>query len=515
MPSETHQYSPGATRGISVRDEQLAAARLLRRVVEQWWLIALLAAVAMVTAFVASSSRPKEYEAISKVEIGTMDIASAYLSDQVRLADLDPDRMVASAVEAFDQDNVRVRAVQQLGGKVNEEFLEDNVSVVNKPDTSTLVVTGRATDPQIAKAITNAMVNGFIAQRKAVTSKKLVEGLVQVRQRYNGMTAQERASSAGQELRERLETIENLKYLVDGNATITQGASAPTAPVSPRPARDAAMGLLAGLLLGLGTALLRARLDDRIRDADELGELWDLPVVGVIPQHGTLKESGAVLPDPAAFEAIALARTNLRYLNVGGSVKTVVVTSALESEGKSTVTWNLGMAAAQAGGKVLVIEGDLRRPVISGRLGLAGTGFSEVLAGIATVGEAIQSVPIASQQGTEVGSVDVLPAGLTPPSPISLLESDVCRRTLAALRDAYDIVLIDAPPATVVADAVVMADEVDGFVVVSRLGTVRRGAYKRLREILLGARAPMLGQIVNSDAAARRYGYYGAYTRPE
>jgi Mrp family chromosome partitioning ATPase len=136
-----------------------------------------------------------------------------------------------------------------------------------------------------------------------------------------------------------------------------------------------------------------------------------------------------------------------------------------------------------------------------------------VLAGIVSLDSAITSVEVKGADGAAATTVDVLPAGLVPPSPVALLEGPATKPLLAQLRERYDIVLVDTPPATVVADAVAISDEVDGVVIVSRLGTVRRGALKRLREILTGVEAPVLGQIVNSDVAAKNYGYYSsAYT---
>lgn len=491
-----------------------AAARTARRVLEQWWLVGICAVVAGVVAFSVSASRTKEYEASSTIEVGTIDLMSIFLSQDVQIGDIDPERETASAVELFNLPNVRDRAVKGLaavGITATSREINAAVKAVVKPDTSVIKVTARNRDPRTAQAMSNAMTAAFIQQRQATAKKKLESAKRQVTEQYNALSEKDKQSQTGIILQNRLRQVGVVGALSDGNVTIVQAARLPEDPVSPRPKRDAILGLLAGLLIGGAVALLRARLDDRVRDSDELTELWDLPIVGLIPQTGTLKDSGRGLPEPAALEALSLARTNLRYLNVGGRVKTVIVTSALESEGKSTVTWNLAIAASMAASRVLVVEADLRRPRLSSRLGLGGSGLSEVLAGMATTEETISTIEVKAADGEVATTVDVLPAGLAPPSPVALLEGPVTKPLLDDLRERYDVVLIDTPPATVVADAVAIVDEVDGVVIVSRLGTVRRGALKRLRQTLTSVEAPVLGQIINSDSGVKSYGYYSSY----
>ncbi len=505
---------------------ELAAQRLFRRVLRQWWLIALCAVVAGSAAFVASSSRTKVYEASSTIEVGTVDLVSIYLSDQVQVREADPDRLKAGAIETFTLPNVRDRAAgflklptpatpdrpAQPATPATSLELRDAVRVESKPDSSVLTIIARDPSPLRAKNMSNAMVEAFIAQRRETIRNKILDAKTRITRQLANLPAAERNSVSAQALRQRLRDVGVIGATADGNVTKIQGARVPTAAVAPRPKRDAALGLIAGLLLGLAIALLRARLDDRIRDTEELTELWELPVVGIVPHASSLKEAGPRLPDPAALEALSLARTNLRYLHVGGSLNAIAVTSALESEGKSTVVWNLAIATSLAGSRVLVVEADLRRPRITSRLSLSGNGLSEILAGIATADDAIHTIDVAGADDASVATqVDVIPAGLVPPSPLALLEGDNAKQLFAELRERYDVVLVDTPPSTVVADAVALSDAVDAIVVVSRLGTVRRGAYKRLREILTGIETPVIGQIVNGDRSAGSYGYYSSY----
>lgn len=487
----------------------IAASRVARRVLRQAPLIVACALIAAVAAYVASSARTEKYEATAIIEVGSVDLISVFLSEAIQVEDADPARQAAASREIFNLPNVRDRAAESLGAGFDANEIGNAIRVEGSPDSSVLRVVATAANPVRAEQISNAMTEAFIEQRVDTARGTLVRAKRRVREQFRNLSDREKDSESGQELRQRLREVGVLGALSDGNVEIIQAARVPTAAVSPKPKRDALLGLFAGGLLGLGIALLRARLDDRITDAPELAELWDLPVVGVVPNSPALSRVGREVPDGAALEALSLARTNLRYLHVGGKVKTVLVTSALPSEGKSTIAVNLATAASMAGSRVLVIEADLRRPSIATSLGLTsrGQGLSEVLAGIATLEEALISVPLARDGGAAV-KVDVLPAGLVPPSPVALLEGDATRAMLAALRSHYDIIFIDTPPATVVADALALIDEVDGVLVVSRLGTVRRGAYIRMRDTLVAIDAPILGQLVNSGTGVKGYGYY-------
>lgn len=463
-------------------------------------------------AYGVSSKQPKQYESTAVVEIGSADLLSLFLAQSVQISDASPERLTAAAVELLNQPNVRDRASRAIGDLGSSADLTKAVKVTSVPDSSIIRVTARTGDPVKSRGFADGMAEAFLSYRIDKQRDQLRAAQRRVQDEYDALSRADKRAIGGQTLQQRLKDVGIAGALANGNADIVQGARTPTVAVAPRPKRLGALGLVAGVLLGLGIAVLRARLDDRVRDTEELTSLWELPIVGLVPQTSGLKNSGRSLPDPAALEALSLARTNLRYLHVGGTVKIVLVTSALEAEGKSTITWNLAVASALAKARVLVIEGDLRRPKITGRIGLTGPGLAEVLAGIARLDEAVQTVDIDDGSGARQASVDLLPAGLVPPSPIALLEGPETKTMFAQLRERYDVVLIDTPPATVVADAVALVDEVDGVIVVSRLGTVRRASYKRLREVLTAVNAPVLGQIINSDVAAKSYGYYSSYT---
>ncbi|MFT4034160.1 MAG: polysaccharide biosynthesis tyrosine autokinase [Patulibacter sp.] len=496
--------------GASGRDA--AAARLVRRVLAQWPLIVGCTLVAAVAGYVASSSRPNAYSATTTVQLNDIDLASVFLAQNLQQQGQDAQTKAATAAKLALLPKVREEAAKAVGHGVTAEQLKDAISVSPQASTTLIDITASAKSPELAAAQANAIRDAFIDSRQEANASTLRAARERVQRQLDGLSQVQRSSAAGQTLQSRLDQIDTLIVTAGAGVTTVQPAVAPDRPSSPLPMRDAILALLAGGLLGLGIAVLRARLDDRIRDESELGEHWDLPVLGLIPQTSALVDTGASLPAPAALEAFALARTNLRYLHAGGDTHTVVITSALPGEGKSTVSWNLALAAALAEQRVLLVEADLRRPVLADRLGLpAARGLSELLAGLASPEEVVRRVEV-MVPGASAAAVDVVTAGFVPPSPIALLERESTAHALSRLAAGYDLMLIDTPPATVVADAKVLLPQADGALVVSRLNKVTSSALDRLRDVLSGLDTPVLGTIVNAGHAAKSYGYesYGS-----
>ncbi|MEN0014307.1 MAG: polysaccharide biosynthesis tyrosine autokinase, partial [Solirubrobacteraceae bacterium] len=493
--TDTFAASPSTT-------EDAAAARLLRRVVSQWPLVIACALIAAVAGYFAANSRPKEYQATTVVQLNDINLSAVALNQNLQQQGIDATTKAATAAKLVSLPRVRDAAAQSLGGRVTSKHLETAIAVTAEPNTTLIDVTATASSPQLAADEANAMREAFITSRQQSTSASLIAARTPIQEQLNGLSAAERSSAAGVSLQTQIDQLNTLVNTAGSGVTTAQAATPPEDPSAPSPKRDAILALIAGGLLGLGIAVLRARLDDRIRDEKELTEHWDLPVLGIIPQTSKLGSVGAGIPSAAALEAFALTRTNLRYLHFGEDTQTVIVTSALPAEGKSTVAWNLALAAAMAEQRVLLIEADLRRPVLAQRLGLPSTrGLSELLAGMATADEVIGRVQV-PVPGSEPAKVDIVPSGFIPPSPIALLERKSTAKILKSIGQPYDLVVIDSPPATVVGDAKVLLASADGAIVVTRLGRVTRTSIDRLRDILSGLNKPVLGTVVNSGATA-------------
>ena len=224
----------------------------------------------------------------------------------------------------------------------------------------------------------------------------------------------------------------------------------PSTPVLPRTNLNLALGLVLGLLLGFGYALLRHQFDRRIRSAEEVERTFGTPVIGLIPQSASMsRDKGVALQlavtGPTASgsagvaEAFRKLRTNLAYMDVDSPPRIIVVTSPKQSDGKSTVAANLAAAIAVGGQAVTLIDGDLRRPTVARALGVVDdVGLTDVLVGRITVAEVLQSHP-------DVPGLSVLASGPIPPNPSELLGSQAMHTLMADLA-RESIVIVDAPP---------------------------------------------------------------------
>ena len=287
------------------------------------------------------------------------------------------------------------------------------------------------------------------------------------------------------------------------SVTVVRPAALPVSPVSPRPVLNVGLGLLLGLTLGIGSAVLRETLDTSIKGSEDLQKLTGSSALGVISYDGQAQKSPLVshLDSRAGRgEAFRTLRTNLRFVDVDHPPRTVVLTSSVAGEGKSTTACNLALTLASAGVRVILVEGDLRRPRIAEYMGLEGAvGLTDVLIGRAALGDVLQ------RWGTS--TLAVLTTGALPPNPSELLSSTQMTELLGALRARADIVLIDAPPLLPVTDAAILGRECDGALLVVRHGRTTREQVTRALDALRSVDARVLGTVLNMAPANGPDGY--------
>lgn len=299
----------------------------------------------------------------------------------------------------------------------------------------------------------------------------------------------------------------------DGNrlvsATIIDQAVAPATPSAPRPAMNLALGGLLGLLLGFGQAVLRTVLDTRVRTVVDVAEVTDAPVLAAIEHHEPAHVANRAATAGggvqwASAEAYRKLRTSIGFVGLGGERRSsMVITSSVDSEGKTETSTNLARVLALAGERVLLIDADLRRPALGDRLRIdSELGLSDVLTGRGSLQDLIIDVA--------PGALSVLPAGTVPPNPSELLGSESMQHLLATVERQYDYVLLDAPPLLPVTDAVILAAQTGGAVVVSRSGVVRRQQLATALKALESADVTLLGVVLNdvSPSRADSHGYY-------
>jgi receptor protein-tyrosine kinase len=288
--------------------------------------------------------------------------------------------------------------------------------------------------------------------------------------------------------------------------TITDPATFNDSPVVPNPLLNIIIASLLGLLLGSALALIRELLDTTVSSLDEMEEVIDAPVMASIGVDPAMDKK-PLLSDLRGFsprgEAFRMLRTNLQFLDLDSDPKSLVITSAVAGEGKTTTSTNLAVALAQAGRRVLLVDGDLRRPRVAGVLGLESKiGLTTVLVGRTQLEDSIQR--------HEGSGIYFLACGPTPPNPSEILQSRATHDLLRRLRDQFDAVIIDAPPLLPVADAAILATAADGAIIVARHGKTKKDQLKASAQRLDQVGAKLFGVVVNMipKRFANSYYYY-------
>jgi capsular exopolysaccharide synthesis family protein len=274
--------------------------------------------------------------------------------------------------------------------------------------------------------------------------------------------------------------------------TVVSPAATPARPSAPTTRLNIIAGLVAGLLLGVASAVVRENVDTRLRSVSQVRSLTDAPVLGQVTVDTASASAVAVQDHPhgPTAEMYRQLRTNTEFLRVGGGPLALVVTSSVAGEGKSTVAVNLALALAEVSQRVLLVDADLRRPSVADRLGLEGAaGLSTVLIGRAAFDGVVQ------EWGPN--RLSVLTSGAVPPNPTALLSSEGMRALAAEVADRFDVVIYDSAPVLPVTDALVLSRLVDGVVLVAGMRTVRRPQLGEALEALDRVEARLLGLVVN------------------
>jgi polysaccharide biosynthesis transport protein len=288
--------------------------------------------------------------------------------------------------------------------------------------------------------------------------------------------------------------------------------SVPTSPSSPRYPLNLAVGLLMGMFVGVVGAFVRDRLDDRVRGRPELEEVAGAPVIGTVPPVAEMDGDGvpvlAVLHQPRGpvTEAFRRLRTVLQMLTVDRSVRTLMITSPGEREGKTTTAANLAVAYGQSGRAVTVVSADVRRPRLHEFFEVENArGFVELLTG----GAAASTVA----RESAVENVRVVPSGGTLPDATDVMLPEPISTALRELKKGTDLVILDGPPVLAVADAITLASRVDAVLVVAREGTTTRGAVSETLRQLEGAGARVEGWVLTNHSPSPDESYGDGYGR--
>ena len=400
------------------------------------------------------------------------------------------------------------------------------VSATEIGQTDVIAITATSRVPSDAALIANLYANDFVQYRQGVASQSLASAEAQLRSQISSIEKQLRSVSGAatsaeasallnQEavLKEQLAQTQVSGSVDTGDVALVTPAQTPSSPSSPKPTQDALLGLAAGLALGLGAAFLRESLDDRLTSKEATEHAGGAPVLAMTPAvtswRRRTKPLVVTVTDSAspAAESYRSLRTSLQFVRQEQPLRSLVVTSPGVNEGKTATLANLGVVFAQAGERVVLVSGDLRRPRIGDFFGLdEQAGLTSVLLGQLTLEEAL--LPVAG-----FGRLTLLPSGPVPPNPAELLNSAQAQEIFARLRHHFDLVLIDSPPVLPVTDAAVLARHADATLLLAAAGQTRRADLRRAVEKLDQVNAMSLGIVLNkvTKQTERSYGYTYSY----
>ena len=492
------------------RDGAWLVAALRRR----WWVIVLMAVVAAAAAYVLSSHQTKRYTAKSALLFLNSHLDQELVGKQI-VANADPTREAATNQSLVQLSTVSRMTAATLGIPVGR--VSSDVSFGSDATSDVMPVTATDDSPKLAAAIANAYVQQYIQFRKNAAISQLDTAEALIISKLAAIPPGRQTGGVAQALLADRNELDLLKSAQTGDAEIVQTATVPHSASFPNPKKDGALGLLLGLLVGCAFATVLERRDRRIKSVDEVEEIYGVPVIGTIPESNALRSGGP--GTPREEEAFLMIRAQLRYFDVDRHIQRVMVTSADTGEGKSLISLNLARAAARTDEKrALLIEADLRRPSLHRMIGRDSiAGLAELLGHSQDLETGLRELVVTPDQMRDEQSLhlDVLLAGSTPPNPAELLESRRMGALLEAADSIYDIVIIDTPPIGVVSDAIPLVHQVDGLLVINRMGISRRDHALRLMKRFRSLNANILGVVVNSFRAPEDSGsgYYYTYTR--
>jgi tyrosine-protein kinase len=523
-------------------------------VLRRKWIIVLALVLVPAAGIFYSVQQEKLYESTAEVLISRQNLAAALTGTIDPTVYQQADRIIQTQASLARVPEVARRVLETAGladSETPRQFLARSV-VSTKQNADLLEF--RVTDPDPARAATLATIyaNEFKKYRREIDTNSLERARGEVLERIAQLERQNRANTAlYPALVEKEQQLSTMMALQTSNAFVVRSADDGT-QVQPRPLRTAALGLALGLVLGLGLAFLWEALDTRIRSADELEEQLGLPLLARIPEPPRrLRRDNrlAMLANPrgAHAETYRMLKMNLEFMKLGRELKTIMVTSAVEREGKSTTVANLAVAFARAGESVCLVDLDLRRPYLDKFFDLRDRpGLTQVVLGQATLEQALTPIVVPgagdrrpariARNGdangrrngnghkngnghVDAGLLYVLTAGAIPPNAGELVVTDMVASVIKDLKARFETVLIDAPPTLQVGDAMALSSQVDGVFVVTRMNVVRRPMLKELRRALDSSPALKLGFAVTGAESEESYGvggyYYGSYAEPK
>jgi capsular exopolysaccharide synthesis family protein len=477
-------------------DESVEVGRYLDAFRRSRWLIAGIVVGVTLAVFLISLLMPKTYQATSKLVLNSTPSTAGSTDAQSTQRNLATDKAMLTyrpLLAAVAKNRVRGETVDSLRHKVSASVDQD-ANVIN--------ITATDDTARGAAAIANGVAATFLAREHRTQQRQLRKQRAflqkQLTELQASLTPANQAAIAS-EIAGIRQQLTDLALNADTGAALALGerAEPPTSASSPKPVRNAIFGLFASLFIAALVVLARAQLKPRVSGSRELSRLFDLPVLVEVPFVRRRFGHSPNTLSAIEYEAYQTLQATLRMQLPSDSQRTVLVTSALHGEGKTEVTAALGLVLAQAGQRTWLVSADMRWPRLHELFDVAQKpGLAEVLAS-GRQGESAVSVGARKGPSDNGGRLHVLASGDRPPDPAQLLAGDALDGFFDDIKESeYDYVLLDGPPLLGLVDSQVLAQRVDGVIVVCRPERLTSENAIDMRELLQRLRAPALGLVV-------------------
>ncbi|HTP07531.1 MAG TPA: polysaccharide biosynthesis tyrosine autokinase [Anaerolineae bacterium] len=509
-----------------------------------WWLIVIAAVIAGAAAFLGSLTTPRQYQSRATLMVGQV------------LQNPNPDVSGFSTAQALAQNySELVRREPVLRGTLDAlglpqppwdwAILQGMVSSRVVPGTQLFEIAVLDNQPQRAKDLAQELINQLKLQSPAGTDTQtdterqfmttqaedlrtnITKAQDEIRQLDNVIAsatsarqiqdARTRQDSLRSQVSSWQATYVGLQTALQQGTTnfisVVEQPQVPSAPVGTSTSTTVLIAAAIGATLAVGAAFLLEYLDDTVKSADDVRQLTQLATLGGVPNISGEQLSDKLIalrqPRSPVTEDYRMIRTNMRFSTIDNPLRTMIVTSPNPGDGKSLTTANLAVVLAQSGQRVIVVDADLRRPMLHRIFELDDkVGLTTILPDPAIhVSDVWQNTPIEN--------LKVITAGPIPPNPADMLGSKRMGQLIEELRTKAEIVIFDTPPVTAVADASILSVRVDGVLLVVRSGRTRRSPMQHSKDILATAGANLLGVVMNQvPTRGKSYQYYYAQDEP-
>jgi succinoglycan biosynthesis transport protein ExoP len=486
--------------GADVSSEHSALINAVRVVRERWWLIAVSGLVCFLVMLVLSLHAHKQYTATAALLVKPSNLPAVIAPSQSQPQDANTQARVQADDVSLVTSNTIARAVKR--NLHSAESVADLANQVQASvDSSNDLIKVSVTDahPGQAAVKANAFATALVDYLTTSAQAQLIAGQAKLQSELARLPATDPSRTA---LQQGLEQVIALEAVTNGGAQVVEQAGRPATPSSPRVKRNLAIGLAAGVLLGLALAFLLDLFDRRIKSTEALERLYGLPAMSSVPLRRKLPGEREHID----LEPFRILRDALGFISLREHPKVILVTSAVSGEGKTSVSEGLARAMAAAGKSVALIEGDVHRPALKRHLGIASNGRGLMNALVEGGSGAVDLV----EESPARPSLWVLSSGPFTPNSAELLRLPAMSQVLGDLAEAFDFVIIDGPPLLPVADAQVLLQNaaIDIVMIVAR-------PYLTTREHIRGTLAVLkrhpdkgFGLVINA-VRERSRGYYG------